>query len=127
MLISENNNKENYDNENIPLKVTFDTIKDFIIRGLNESYKNNLKNFIINFYEGHLGDNLIDWDLMKYIHLFKISIKDFCNIVKFIFMKGKEKNNIINDIMENKDFIDVINEDNLNFIIYIEKIIQDIK
>ena len=127
LLISENNNKENYDNENIPLKVTFDAIKDFIIRGLNESYKNNLKNFIINFSEGYLGNNLIDWDLMKYIHLFKISIKDFCNIIKFIFIKAKEKNNIINDIMENKDFIDIINEDNLNFIIYIEKIIKDMK
>ena len=86
-----------------------------------------MKNFIINFSEGYLGNYLIDWNLMKYIHLFKISIKDFCNIVKFIFMKGKDKNNIINDIMENKDFIDIINEDNLNFIIYIEKIIKDMK
>ena len=131
LLINENeniiNNKDNCDNENIPLKVTFDTIKDFIIRGLNESYKNNLKNFIIKYSEGNLGENLIDWDLMKYIHLFKISIKDFCNIVKFIILKIKEKNNIINDIMENKDFIDIINEDNLNFIIYIEKIIKDMK
>ena len=40
--------KESYDNEkeNIPLKITFDAIKDFIIRELNESYKNNLKNFV---------------------------------------------------------------------------------
>ena len=121
------NHKHNYDNENIPLKVTFDAIKDFIIRGLNESYKNSLKSFIINFSEGKLGENLIDWDLMKYIHLFKISIKDFCSIVKFIVSKIKEKNNIINDIMENKDFIDIVNEDNLNFIIYIEKIIKDMK
>jgi hypothetical protein len=131
MLINESENningKDNFNNENIPLKVTFDTIKDFIIRGLNESYKNNLKNFIINFSEGKLGENLIDWNLMKYIHLFKISIKDFCLIVKYIIMKIKEKNNIINDIMENKDFIDIVNEDNLNFIIYIENIIKDKK
>ena len=131
LLINENenigNHKYNYDNVNIPLKVTFDAIKDFIIRGLNESYKNNLKSFIVNFSEGKLGENLIDWDLMKYIHLFKISIKDFCNIVKFIVSKIKEKNNIINDIMENKDFIDILNEFNLNFIIYIEKIIKDMK
>ena len=121
-----NYNENNFDNENIPLKVTFDAIKDFIIRGLNESYKNNLKNFIINFSEGKLCENLIDWNLMKYIHLFKISIKDFCNIVKYIILKIKEKNNIINDILENKDFIDLVNENNLNFIIYIEKIIKDI-
>ena len=119
--------KESYDNEkeNIPLKVTLDAIKDFIIRGLNESYKNNLKNFVVNYTEGRFGENLIDWNLMKYIHLFKISLKDFCSIVKFIILKIKEKNNIINDILENKDFIDVVNEDNLNFIIYIEKIIKE--
>ena len=115
------------DNENIPLKVTFDTIKDFIIRGLNESYKNNLKNFIVNFSLGKLGENSIDWNLMKYIHLFRINIKDFCDIVKFIVLNMKEKNNIINDILENKDFVDVINEDNLNFIIYLEKIIKEMK
>ena len=133
LLINENENninmkdKENFDNEkeNIPLKVTFDAIKDFIIRGLNESYKNNLKNFVVNYIEGKLGENLVDWNLLKYIHLFKISIKDFCNVVKFIILKIKEKNNIINDILENKDFIDVVNEDNLNFIIYIEKIIKE--
>ena len=115
------------DNENIPLKVTFDTIKDFIIRGLNESYKNNLKNFIVNFSLGKLGENSIDWNLMKYIHLFRINIKDFCDIVKFIVLNMKEKNNIINDILENKDFVEVINEDNLNFIIYLEKIIKEMK
>ena len=131
LLINENetnaNTKDNCnnENENIPLKVTFDTIKDFIIRGLNESYKNNLKSFIVSLSEGRLGENLIDWNLMKYIHLFKLSIKDFCNIVKFIIVKIKEKNNIINDVLENKDFIDVVNEDNLNFIIYIEKIIKE--
>ena len=131
LLINENENNINTgeickdESENIPLKVTFNAIKDFIIRGLNESYKNNLKSFIINFLEGRLGDNLIDWNLMKYIHLFKISIKDFCNIVKYIVSKMKEKNNIINDILENKDFIDVINEHNLNFIIYVEKLIKD--
>jgi hypothetical protein len=131
LLINENENNINtgeickVESENIPLKVTFNAIKDFIIRGLNESYKNNLKNFIINFLEGKLGDNLIDWNLMKYIHLFKISIKDFCNIVKYIVSKMKEKNNIINDILENKDFIDIVNEHNLNFIIYVEKLIKD--
>ena len=115
------------DNENIPLKVTFDTIKDFIIRGLNESYKNNLKNFIINFSMGKLGEFPIDWNLMKYIHLFRINVKDFCDIVKFIVINMKEKNNIINDILENKDFVEIINEDNLNFIIYVEKIIKEMK
>ena len=115
------------DNDNIPLKVTFDSIKEFIIRGLNESYKNNLKNFIVNFSLGKLGEFNIDWNLMKYIHLFRISIKDFCNVVKYIVINIKDKNNIINDILENKDFVEVINEDNLNFVIYIEKIIQEMK
>ena len=115
------------DNENIPLKVTFDAIKEFIIRGLNESYKNNLKNFIINFSMGKLGEFDIDWNLMKYIHLFRISIKDFCNIVKYIVINMNEKNNIMNDILENKDFVEIINEDNLNFVIYLEKIIKEMK
>ena len=115
------------DNENIPLKVTFDTIKDFIIRGLNESYKNNLKNFILNFSFGKLNEFPIDWNLMKYIHLFRINIKDFCDIVKFIIYNMKEKNNIINDILENKDFVEIINEDNLNFVIYVEKLIKEMK
>ena len=115
------------DNENIPLKVTFDAIKEFIIRGLNESYKNNLKNFVINFSLGKLGEINIDWNLMKYIHLFRISFKDFCNVVKYIVVNMKERNNIINDILENKDFVEVINEDNLNFIIYVEKIIKEMK
>ena len=115
------------DNENIPLKVTFDTIKDFIIRGLNESYKNNLKNFILNFSFGKLNEFPIDWNLMKYIHLFRINIKDFCDIVKFIIYNMKEKNNIINDILENKDFVEIINEYNLNFVIYVEKIIKEMK
>ena len=115
------------DNDNIPLKVTFDSIKEFIIRGLNESYKNNLKNFIVNFSLGKLGEFNIDWNLMKYIHLFRISIKDFCNVMKYIVINIKDKNNIINDILENKDFVEVINEDNLNFVIYIEKIIQEMK
>ena len=115
------------DNENIPLKVTFDAIKDFIIRGLNESYKNNLKNFIINFSMGKLGEFNIDWNLMKYIHLFRIKIKDFCTVVKYIVMNIKDKNNIINEILENKDFVEIVNEDNLNFIIYVEKIIKEMK
>ena len=115
------------DNDNIPLKVTFDTIKDFIIRGLNESYKNNLKNFILNFSFGKLNEFPIDWNLMKYIHLFRINIKDFCDIVKFIIYNMKEKNNIINDILENKDFVEIINEYNLNFVIYVEKIIKEMK
>ncbi len=115
------------DNDNIPLKVTFDTIKDFIIRGLNESYKNNLKNFILNFSFGKLNEFPIDWNLMKYIHLFRINIKDFCDIVKFIIYNMKEKNNIINDILENKDFVEIINEYNLNFVIYVEKLIKEMK
>ena len=115
------------DTENIPLKVTFDSIKEFIIRGLNESYKNNLKNFIVNFSIGKITEFNIDWNLMKYIHLFRISLKDFCNVVKFIVMNIKDKNNIMNDILENKDFVDIVNEDNLNFLIYVEKIIREMK
>ena len=115
------------ENENIPLKVTFDAIKEFIIRGLNESYKNNLKNFIINFSLGKLGEFDIDWNLMKYIHLFRISFKDFCCLVKYIVINMKDKNNIINDILENKDFVEIINEDNLNFVVYLEKIIKEMK
>ena len=114
-------------NDNISLKVTFDAIKDFIIRGLNESYKNNLKNFIINLSSGKLCDYSIDWNLMKYINLFRINMKDFCKIVNFIIMNIKDKNNIINDILENKDFVEIINEDNLNFIIYVERIIKEMK
>ena len=115
------------DTENIPLKVTFDSIKEFIIRGLNESYKNNLKNFIVNFSIGKITEFNVDWNLMKYIHLFRISLKDFCNVVKFIVMNIKDKNNIMNDILENKDFVDIVNEDNLYFLIYVEKIIREMK
>ena len=59
--------------------------------------------------------------------MFRISFKDFCNVVKYIVVNMKERNNIINDILENKDFVEVINEDNLNFIIYVEKIIKEMK
>ena len=76
---------------------------------------------------GKLNEFTIDWNLIKYIHLFRISIKDFCDIVTFIVLNMKEKNNIINDILENKDFVEIINEDNLNFIIYVEKIIKEMK
>ena len=115
------------DTENIPLKVTFDSIKEFIIRGLNESYKNNLKNFIVNFSIGKITEFNIDWNLMKYIHLFRISLKDFCNVLKYIVMNIKDKNNVMNDILENKDFVDIVNEDNLYFLIYVEKIIREMK
>ena len=86
-----------------------------------------MKNFILNFSFGKLNEFPIDWNLMKYIHLFRINIKDFCDIVKFIIYNMKEKNNIINDILENKDFVEIINEDNLNFVIYVEKLIKEMK
>ena len=125
---NDNNNEIiDNDNDNIPLKVTFDAIKEFIIRGLNESYKNNLKNFIMNFINDKLGENIVDWNLLKYIHLFKINLNDFCGIVKYIIMKQNEKNDILSNILENPEFAGVVNENNLNFIIYVERMIKDMK
>ena len=42
-------------------------------------------------------------------------------------MNIKDKNNVMNDILENKDFVDIVNEDNLYFLIYVEKIIREMK
>jgi len=100
---------------NISLNLCIKEIKKFIMRGLFEKYKINIRNFCKVYFENNLKNELVDWNLLKFLELNKLNLTNFCLILQFINQHFKEKD-ILLQLMKCQEISKNLTEDNYDFI-----------
>ena len=109
---------------NISLNLCIKEIKKFIMRGLFEKYKVNIRNFCKIYFEKNLKDEIVDWNLIKFLELNKLNIKLFCLILQFINQNFKEKD-ILLPLMKYQEISKNLSEDNYQFISNLVRFLTD--
>ncbi len=100
---------------NISLNLCIKEIKTFIMRGLFEKYKINIRNFCKVYFENNINNELVDWNLIKFLELNKLNLTLFCIILQFINQNFKEKD-ILLQLMKCQEISKNLTEDNYDFI-----------
>ena len=72
-------------------------------------------NFCKVYFENNLKNELVDWNLLKFLELNKLNLTNFCLILQFINQHFKEKD-ILLQLMKCQEISKNLTEDNYDFI-----------